>query len=281
MNPPAWSDWDDFAERIALPVVEALSWRPTRSEAEYFNLSTRFDLGFPHHRSVRASRWPPQNHSSRQRPACHGVPVHPEYPRRLSDDLQTCSFSSGDSASMSQLVENSTHRPSFSVSVSGASIDPPLAANGLRGNARRNRLRRQCRPDCRSAPRAGATGWYSPSGAVKGHEEVPSGGHENCPVVATRSARSWPPESLGRQVKAFTPLPARAWVSGRTVAGGLADVGVVHEPKARGFADSCSRFCEPARGGVFSGVRVGFVDGARSSGVRGGRPECRSWRFWR
>jgi hypothetical protein len=29
---------------------------------------------------------------------------------------------------------------------------------------------------------------------VKGHEELPSGGHENCPVVAMRSAHSRPPD---------------------------------------------------------------------------------------
>jgi hypothetical protein len=64
---------------------------------------------------------------------------------------------------------------------------------------------------CLVAPSAcvyGSEGW----GFVKGHEDLPVDGHEICPVVATRSARSWPPDVPGGYVKAFTPLPARAWV---------------------------------------------------------------------
>jgi hypothetical protein len=33
---------------------------------------------------------------------------------------------------------------------------------------------------------------------VKGHEELPGGGHENCPVVAMRSAHSRPPDGPRR-----------------------------------------------------------------------------------
>jgi hypothetical protein len=29
---------------------------------------------------------------------------------------------------------------------------------------------------------------------VKGHQELPGGGREFCPLVATRSARWWPPD---------------------------------------------------------------------------------------
>lgn len=46
---------------------------------------------------------------------------------------------------------------------------------------------------------------------VKGHWELPSGGHENGPVVATRSAQSWPPNRPAGQLKATTPLPVIAW----------------------------------------------------------------------
>ena len=49
---------------------------------------------------------------------------------------------------------------------------------------------------------------------VKGHEELPSDGHGNCPVVATRSARSWPP-GLAGQVKACTPCRPSPGIAGR------------------------------------------------------------------
>ena len=47
--------------------------------------------------------------------------------------------------------------------------------------------------------------------AVKGHWELLAGGHENCPVVATRSARSWPPVRPVRLGQGFTPLTVMAW----------------------------------------------------------------------
>lgn len=66
---------------------------------------------------------------------------------------------------------------------------------------------------------------------VKGHEDLPSGGHENCPLVATRSARSWPTKRawwwLGQGVH---PLAGHGLGESHAVAGGLADVGVVQEP---------------------------------------------------
>jgi hypothetical protein len=46
---------------------------------------------------------------------------------------------------------------------------------------------------------------------VKGHRDLPSGGHVNCPLVAMGSARWWPP-GLPGQVSGVTPLPVRAWV---------------------------------------------------------------------
>ena len=50
---------------------------------------------------------------------------------------------------------------------------------------------------------------------VNGHEEVPSGGRENCPLVATRSALWWPPDVPVRRCQAsgITPFPASAWDS--------------------------------------------------------------------
>jgi hypothetical protein len=51
------------------------------------------------------------------------------------------------------------------------------------------------RADCPN-PRADSLG--------EGHEELPGGGRENCPVVATTPARSWPPGRLLVLVKAVT-----------------------------------------------------------------------------
>src|SRR6266702_645277 len=48
--------------------------------------------------------------------------------------------------------------------------------------------------------------------SVKGHQELPGDGHEICPLVATRSARRWPPDGLrGQVLRGITPFPARAW----------------------------------------------------------------------
>ena len=58
------------------------------------------------------------------------------------------------------------------------------------------------------------------SQGVKGHWFLPGGGHETCPVAATRIARWWPwelPKGGHRRpgtgyCNGFTPLPVRAWV---------------------------------------------------------------------
>ena len=55
---------------------------------------------------------------------------------------------------------------------------------------------------------------------VKGHWFLPGGGHETCPVAATRIARWWPwdlPRGGHRRpgsvyCNGFTPLPVSAWV---------------------------------------------------------------------
>ena len=57
---------------------------------------------------------------------------------------------------------------------------------------------------------------------VKGQQELPSGGHETCPLTVTGTARWWPwdlPKGLrplptrGIQFNGLTPWPASAWVS--------------------------------------------------------------------
>ena len=51
------------------------------------------------------------------------------------------------------------------------------------------------------------------SSYVNGQWDLPSGGQQNCPVVANRTARSWPTELPGvHLVSGVTPLPAVAWV---------------------------------------------------------------------
>lgn len=42
---------------------------------------------------------------------------------------------------------------------------------------------------------------------VKGHQELPSGGREFCPLVATRSAQWWPPEVPRVLVQGYHSLP--------------------------------------------------------------------------
>jgi len=73
---------------------------------------------------------------------------------------------------------------------------------------------------------------------VKGHQELPGGGREFCPLVATRSAQWWPPDVPRVLVQGYHSLPREGLGQADAVAGGLADVRVVHEPKARGFVDS-------------------------------------------
>jgi hypothetical protein len=66
---------------------------------------------------------------------------------------------------------------------------------------------------------------------VKGHGELPSGGHESCPLVATRSARSWPPNVAGARLgQGVHPLAGHGLGKTHAVAAGLADVGVMQEP---------------------------------------------------
>ena len=57
---------------------------------------------------------------------------------------------------------------------------------------------------------------------VKGQSELPSGGHETCPLTVTRTARWWPWDlpmgagghhRPGAQANGLTPWPASAWVS--------------------------------------------------------------------
>jgi hypothetical protein len=62
---------------------------------------------------------------------------------------------------------------------------------------------------------------------VKGHEVLPMGGHESCPVVATRSARSWPPEVPGLLVQSDHSFAGHGLGEANAVAAGLAEVGVV------------------------------------------------------
>jgi len=64
---------------------------------------------------------------------------------------------------------------------------------------------------------------------VKGHQELPGGGHENCPLVAARSARSWTPDVPGGWLlgQGVHPLAGHGLGQSHTVAAGLADVGVV------------------------------------------------------
>ena len=62
---------------------------------------------------------------------------------------------------------------------------------------------------------------------VKGHEVLPGGGHESCPVVATRSARSWPPDVPGLLGQGDHPFAGHGLGEPDAVAAGLADVGVV------------------------------------------------------
>ncbi len=58
--------------------------------------------------------------------------------------------------------------------------------------------------------------------SVKGQSELPSGGHETCPLTVTRTARWWPWDlpmgagghhRPGAQANGLTPWPASAWVS--------------------------------------------------------------------
>ena len=66
---------------------------------------------------------------------------------------------------------------------------------------------------------------------VKGHEELPSGGHENCPLVATRSARWWPRDLPGVWLgQGVHPLAGHGLGETHAVSACLADVGVVQEP---------------------------------------------------
>jgi hypothetical protein len=66
---------------------------------------------------------------------------------------------------------------------------------------------------------------------VKGHGELPSSGHENCPLVATRSARSWPSDvPWGGSSQGVHPLAGHGLGEPDAIAAGLADVGVVQEP---------------------------------------------------
>ena len=59
--------------------------------------------------------------------------------------------------------------------------------------------------------------------------------------MATRSAQWWPSEVPGRLlVQGGHPLPGEGLGEPDAVTAGLADVGVVHEAKARGFAESCT-----------------------------------------
>ncbi len=49
--------------------------------------------------------------------------------------------------------------------------------------------------------------------AVKGQWDLPSGGQQDCPLVANRTARWWPGVlPVGQLVSGVTPLPAVAWV---------------------------------------------------------------------
>ena len=65
---------------------------------------------------------------------------------------------------------------------------------------------------------------------VKGHQEVPGGGHERCPLAATGSAQWWPPDVPGWLAQRDHSLPGDGLGEADAVAAGLADVGVVHEP---------------------------------------------------
>ena len=70
-----------------------------------------------------------------------------------------------------------------------------------------------------------------PECGVKGHQELPSGGHEFCPLMATRSARWWPSDVAGWWlVQGDHSLPGEGLGEPDAVAAGLADVGVVHQP---------------------------------------------------
>jgi hypothetical protein len=64
----------------------------------------------------------------------------------------------------------------------------------------------------------------------KGHEKLPGGGRESCPLVATRSARLWPPNVPGWLGQGVHPLAGHGLGETHALAAGLADVGVVQEP---------------------------------------------------
>jgi hypothetical protein len=66
--------------------------------------------------------------------------------------------------------------------------------------------------------------------AVKGHWEVPGGGHELCPLVAIGSAQGWPPDVPGCLAQRDHSLSCDGLGEADAVAAGLADVGVVQEP---------------------------------------------------
>ncbi len=54
--------------------------------------------------------------------------------------------------------------------------------------------------------------WIEAAG-VKGQWDLPSGGQQDCPLVANRTARWWPGVlPVGQLVSGVTPLPAVAWV---------------------------------------------------------------------
>src|ERR1700750_3127970 len=65
---------------------------------------------------------------------------------------------------------------------------------------------------------------------VKGHQEVPGGGHKRGPLGAIGSAQGWPPDVPGWLAQRDHSLSGDGLGEADAVAAGLADVGVVHEP---------------------------------------------------
>jgi hypothetical protein len=105
---------------------------------------------------------------------------------------------------------------------------------------------------------------------VKGHQDLPSGGHEFCPLMATRSAQWWPSDVPGRLlVQGDHSLPGEGLGEADAVAAGLADVGVVHQPVDSGGGQGLGhQLVESIRGWhMLILVASGWCLGYLSSGV--------------
>jgi hypothetical protein len=125
--------------------------------------------------------------------------------------------------------------------------------------------------------------------AVKGQQELPSEGHETCPLTATRTARRWPwdlPKGAAGHHRLFGsgqrahPLAGQCLGQPDGVAAGLAQVGMVQEPVDGGGSQGLGhQFVEPGwmqvRADRDRPFLVGGVDESVEplGGVRGDRQQ--------